>query len=159
MKQKVSNLKIIYSKTIKVVGVTFGNHPKNIQKIIANGLDYKLVKRYSGLKDKQLLKEQTDMKEFNYECLGDVILKPYKYNSEDAISVYINDFDDNYLKVGHIPKKEVSSLIPLFNHEMIIEAFLTGGNLKSILHSEKKDKIETEKLNIGISLDIIVKEK
>ena len=38
MNNKVSDLNILYHKTIKVVGVTFNKHPKNINKIIENGI-------------------------------------------------------------------------------------------------------------------------
>lgn len=161
MNNKVTDLNILYSKTIKVVGVTFENHPKNINKIIKNGMYYKVLKKYSGYKDKELMKEQISMKEYNHECLSDVLLKPYKYNNEDAIKVLINDFDDNYLEVGNIPANEVNNLLPFLNnqYDILIDAYLSGGNLKNILHDPKKDYIEIEKLNIGISLDIIIKEK
>lgn len=161
MKNKVNDLKIIYNKTIKVVGVTFANHPKNINKIIENGIYYKAFKRYSGYKDKELIKENINIKEFNKEELSDVILEAYKYENNDAIKVLINDFDDNYLEVGNIPADEVNNLLPYLNNKknILINAYLTGGNLKNIIHDEKKDYIEIEELNIGISLDIIVKEK
>ena len=161
MKNKVNDLKIIYNKTIKVVGVTFANHPKNINKIIENGIYYKAFKRYSGYKDKELIKENINIKEFNKEELSDVILEAYKYENNDAIKVLINDFDDNYLEVGNIPADEVNNLLPYLKNKnnLIISAYLTGGNLKNIIHSEYKNYIEIEKLNIGISLDIIVKEK
>lgn len=161
MKNKVNELKILYNKNIKVVGVTFDNHPKNINKIIKNGLDYKAFKRYSGYKDKELLKENINIKEFNKEELSDVILETYKYENKNAIRVLINDFDDNYLEVGNIPADEVDNLLPYLTNKnnLIITAYLTGGNLKNIIHNEKKDYIEIEELNIGISLDIIVKEK
>lgn len=161
MKNKVNDLKIIYNKTIKVVGVTFANHPKNINKIIENGVYYKAFKRYSGYKDKELIKENINIKEFNREELSDVILETYKYESKDAIKVLINDFDDNYLEVGNIPADEVNNLLPYLKNKnnLIISAYLTGGNLKNIIHDEYKNYIEIEKLNIGISLDIIVKEK
>ena len=161
MKNKVNDLKIIYNKTIKVVGVTFANHPKNINKIIENGIYYKAFKRYSGYKDKELIKENINIKEFNREELSDVILETYKYESKDAIKVLINDFDDNYLEVGNIPADEVNNLLPYLKNKnnLIISAYLTGGNLKNIIHNEYKNYIEIEKLNIGISLDIIVKEK
>ncbi len=161
MKNKVNDLKIIYNKTIKVVGVTFANHPKNINKIIENGVYYKAFKRYSGYKDKELIKENINIKEFNREELSDVILETYKYESKDAIKVLINDFDDNYLEVGNIPADEVNNLLPYLKNKnnLIISAYLTGGNLKNIIHNEYKNYIEIEKLNIGISLDIIVKEK
>lgn len=161
MKNKVSDLKILYNKTIKVVGVTFDNHPKNINKIIENGIYYKMFKRYSGYKDKELLRENINVKEFNSEELSDVLLETYKYNGEDAIRVLINDFDDNYLEVGNIPKDEVNNLLPFLNNKnnLLVTAYLTGGNLKNIIHNEYKDYIEIEKLNIGIALDIIVKEK
>lgn len=161
MKNKVSDLKILYNKTVKVVGVTFDNHPKNINKIIENGIYYKMFKRYSGYKDKELLKENINAKEFNSEELSDVLLETYKYNGEDAIRVLINDFDDNYLEVGNIPKDEVNNLLPFLNNKnnLLVTAYLTGGNLKNIIHDEYKDYIEIEKLNIGIALDIIVKEK
>ena len=73
----------------------------------------------------------------------------------------INDFDDNYLEVGNIPADEVNNLLPYLKdkNNLIISAYLTGGNLKNIIHNEYKNYIEIEKLNIGISLDIIVKEK
>lgn len=161
MKNKVNDLKIIYNKTIKVVGVTFANHPKNINKIIENGIYYKAFKRYSGYKDKELIKENINIKEFNKEELSDVILETYKYENNDAIKVLINDFDDNYLEVGSIPADEVNNLLPYLKNKnnLIISAYLTGGNLKNIIHDEYKNYIEIEKLNIGISLDIIVKEK
>lgn len=161
MKNKVNDLKIIYNKTIKVVGVTFANHPKNINKIIENGVYYKAFKRYSGYKDKELIKENINIKEFNREELSDVILETYKYESKDAIKVLINDFDDNYLEVGNIPADEVNNLLPYLKdkNNLIISAYLTGGNLKNIIHDEYKNYIEIEKLNIGISLDIIIKEK
>lgn len=161
MKNKVNDLKILYNKTIKVVGVTFANHPKNIQKIIENGIYYKIFQRYSGLKDKELLKDNINIKEFNSEELSDVLLEPYIYEGTHAIRVLINDFDDNYLEIGNIPANEVEALLPFINKKenLIINAYLTGGNLKNIIHKEKKDYIEIEKLNIGISLDIIVKEK
>lgn len=161
MKNKVNDLKIIYNKTIKVVGVTFANHPKNINKIIENGIYYKAFKRYSGYKDKELIKENINIKEFNKEELSDVILEAYKYENNDAIKVLINDFDDNYLEVGNIPADEVNNLLPYLKdkNNLIISAYLTGGNLKNIIHDEYKNYIEIEKLNIGISLDIIVKEK
>lgn len=161
MKNKVNDLKIIYNKTVKVVGVTFEPHPKNINKIIKNGLYYKELKRYDGLKDKEILKKDITLKEFNGEILGEVLLKPYKYENEDAIMVLINDFDDNYLEVGSIPKDEVKALLPFLSKKenIIISAYLTGGNLKNIIHNDKKDYIEIQELNIGISLDIIVKEK
>jgi len=161
MKNKVSELNIKYKKNIKVVGVTFDKHPKNINQIIKNGLEYKEFKRYSGYKDKELIKKEKSIKEFNHELLGDVILKPYKYQNEDAIMVYINNFDDDYLEVGSIPKEEVNTLLPYLNkkEDIIINAYLTGGNLKNIIHEEKKDYIAIEELNIGISLDIIIKEK
>lgn len=161
MKNKVNDLKIIYNKTIKVVGVTFANHPKNINKIIENGIYYKAFKRYSGYKDKELIKENINIKEFNKEELSDVILKSYKYENNDAIKVLINDFDDNYLEVGNIPADEVNNLLPYLKNKnnLIISAYLTGGNLKNVIHDEYKNYIEIEKLNIGISLDIIVKEK
>jgi len=161
MKNKVNDLKIIYNKTIKVVGVTFANHPKNINKIIENGIYYKAFKRYSGYKDKELIKENINIKEFNKEELSDVILEAYKYENNDAIKVLINDFDDNYLEVGNIPADEVNNLLPYLKdkNNLIISAYLTGGNLKNIIHNEYKNYIEIEKLNIGISLDIIVKEK
>ena len=161
MKNKVNDLKIIYNKTIKVVGVTFANHPKNINKIIENGIYYKAFKRYSGYKDKDLIKENINIKEFNKEELSDVILETYKYENDDAIKVLINDFDDNYLEVGNIPADEVNNLLPYLKNKnnLIISAYLTGGNLKNIIHDEYKNYIEIEKLNIGISLDIIVKEK
>ena len=161
MKNKVNDLKIIYNKTIKVVGVTFANHPKNINKIIENGVYYKAFKRYSGYKDKELIKENINIKEFNKEELSDVILEAYKYENNDAIKVLINDFDDNYLEVGNIPADEVNNLLPYLKNKnnLIISAYLTGGNLKNIIHNEYKNYIEIEKLNIGISLDIIVKEK
>ena len=161
MKDKVKELTIIYSKTIKVVGVTFENHPKNINKIIKNGLEYKVLKKYAGYKDKELLKQNLKVKEFNHECLGDVLLKPYKFNQEDAIMVLINDFDDNYLEVGNIPASEVNTLLPFLKkpENIIVDAYLTGGNLKNILHNNKKDIIAIEELNIGISLDIIIKNK
>ena len=161
MKNKVNDLKIIYNKTIKVVGVTFANHPKNINKIIENGVYYKAFKRYSGYKDKELIKENINIKEFNKEELSDVILEAYKYENNDAIKVLINDFDDNYLEVGNIPADEVNNLLPYLKdkNNLIISAYLTGGNLKNIIHNEYKNYIEIEKLNIGISLDIIVKEK
>mgnify|MGYP001113867585 FL=1 len=161
MKNKVNDLKIIYNKTIKVVGVTFANHPKNINKIIENGIYYKAFKRYSGYKDKELIKENINIKEFNKEELSDVILEAYKYENNDAIKVLINDFDDNYLEVGNIPADEVNNLLPYLKNKnnLIISAYLTGGNLKNIIHDEYKNYIEIEKLNIGISLDIIVKEK
>lgn len=159
MKNKVNDLKIIYNKTIKVVGVTFANHPKNINKIIENGIYYKAFKRYSGYKDKELIKENINIKEFNKEELSDVILEAYKYENNDAIKVLINDFDDNYLEVGNIPADEVNNLLPYLKNKnnLIISAYLTGGNLKNIIHDEYKNYIEIEKLNIGISLDIIVK--
>lgn len=161
MKNKVNDLKILYNKTIKVVGVTFANHPKNINRIIKNGLEYKIFKRFAGYKDKELLKENLNIKEFNKEELSDVLLESYKYNGEDAIRVLINDFDDNYLEVGNIPADEVNNLLPFLNNKknILINAYLTGGNLKNIIHDEKKDYIEIEELNIGISLDIIIKEK
>ena len=161
MKNKVNDLKIIYNKTIKVVGVTFANHPKNINKIIENGIYYKAFKRYSDYKDKDLIKENINSKEFNKEELSDVILEAYKYENNDAIKVLINDFDDNYLEVGNIPADEVNNLLPYLKNKnnLIISAYLTGGNLKNIIHDEYKNYIEIEKLNIGISLDIIVKEK
>lgn len=161
MKNKVNDLKIIYNKTIKVVGVTFANHPKNINKIIENGIYYKAFKRYSDYKDKDLIKENINIKEFNKEELSDVILEAYKYENNDAIKVLINDFDDNYLEVGNIPADEVNNLLPYLKNKnnLIISAYLTGGNLKNIIHDEYKNYIEIEKLNIGISLDIIVKEK
>ncbi|MCI9281597.1 MAG: hypothetical protein HFI49_05040 [Bacilli bacterium] len=161
MKNKVNDLKIIYNKTIKVVGVTFANHPKNINKIIENGIYYKAFKRYSGYKDKELIKENINIKEFNKEELSDVILEAYKYENNDAIKVLINDFDDNYLEVGNIPADEVNNLLPYLKNKnnLILSAYLTGGNLKNIIHDEYKNYIEIEKLNIGISLDIIVKEK
>ena len=161
MKNKVNDLKIIYNKTIKVVGVTFANHPKNINKIIENGIYYKAFKRYSGYKDKELIKENINIKEFNKEELSDVILEAYKYENNDAIKVLINDFDDNYLEVGNIPADEVNNLLPYLKNKnnLIISAYLTGGNLKNIIHDEYNNYIEIEKLNIGISLDIIVKEK
>lgn len=161
MKNKVNDLKIIYNKTIKVVGVTFANHPKNINKIIENGVYYKAFKRYSGYKDKELIKENINIKEFNKEELSDVILEAYKYENNDAIKVLINDFDDNYLEVGNIPADEVNNLLPYLKNKnnLILSAYLTGGNLKNIIHDEYKNYIEIEKLNIGISLDIIVKEK
>lgn len=161
MKDKVNDLKILYNKTIKVVGVTFENHPKNINKIIENGIYYKMFKRYSGYKDKELIKGNINAKEFNSEELSDVLLEAYKYEGENAIKVLINDFDDNYLEVGNIPKNEVHNLLPYLNKKsnMLINAYLTGGNLKNIIHDEYKDYIEIAKLNIGISLDIIVKEK
>ena len=161
MKNKVNDLKIIYNKTIKVVGVTFANHPKNINKIIENGIYYKAFKRYSGYKDKELIKENINIKEFNKEELSDVILETYKYENNDAIKVLINDFDDNYLEVGNIPADEVNNLLPYLKNKnnLILSAYLTGGNLKNIIHDEYKNYIEIEKLNIGISLDIIVKEK
>jgi hypothetical protein len=161
MKNKVNDLKIIYNKTIKVVGVTFANHPKNINKIIENGIYYKAFKRYSGYKDKELIKENINIKEFNKEELSDVILEAYKYENNDAIKVLINDFDDNYLEVGNIPADEVNNLLPYLKNKnnLIISAYLTGGNLKNIIHDEYKNYIEIEKLNIGISLDIIVKGK
>lgn len=161
MKNKVNDLKILYNKTIKVVGVTFNNHPKNINTIIKNGIYYKAFKRYHGYKDKELLKENINIKEFNSEELSDVILEPYKFENKDAIKVLINDFDDNYLEVGSIPASEVDNLLPFLNNKnnLIITAYLTGGNLKNIIHTENKDYIEIENLNIGISLDIIVKEK
>ena len=161
MKNKVNDLKIIYNKTIKVVGVTFANHPKNINKIIENGIYYKAFKRYSDYKDKDLIKENINIKEFNKEELSDVILEAYKYENNDAIKVLINDFDDNYLEVGNIPADEVNNLLPYLKdkNNLIISAYLTGGNLKNIIHNEYKNYIEIEKLNIGISLDIIVKEK
>lgn len=161
MKNKVNDLKIIYNKTIKVVGVTFANHPKNINKIIENGIYYKAFKRYSGYKDKDLIKEYINIKEFNKEELSDVILEAYKYENKDAIKVLINDFDDNYLEVGNIPADEVNNLLPYLKNKnnLIISAYLTGGNLKNVIHDEYKNYIEIEKLNIGISLDIIVKEK
>lgn len=161
MKNKVNDLKILYNKTIKVVGVTFNNHPKNINKIIKNGLEYKIFKRFSGYKDKELLKKDINIKEFNKEELSDVLLESYKYDGKDAIRVLINDFDDNYLEVGNIPADEVNNLLPYLNNKknILINAYLTGGDLKNIIHAEKKDYIEIEELNIGISLDIIVKEK
>ncbi len=161
MKNKVNDLKIIYNKTIKVVGVTFANHPKNINKIIENDIYYKAFKRYSGYKDKELIKENINIKEFNKEELSDVILEAYKYENNDAIKVLINDFDDNYLEVGNIPADEVNNLLPYLKNKnnLILSAYLTGGNLKNIIHDEYKNYIEIEKLNIGISLDIIVKEK
>lgn len=157
MTQKIENLNFLYQKRIKVVGVTFDNHPKNIQKIIKNGLYYKELKRYKGLKDKELLKQELSLKEFNREPLCDVLLKPYKYENENAIKVFINDFDDNYLEVGSIPKEEVNNLLPLLTNqnELIMNAYLTGGNLKNILDNT----LQTQELNIGISLDIIIKEK
>lgn len=161
MKNKVSELNILYHKSIKVVGVTFESHPKNINKIIENGIYYRMFKKYKGQKDKEILKENKNVIEFNNEELSDCILEQYKYNDEDAIKVLINDFDDEYLEVGNIPKEEVSSLLPYLNnkHNLIINAYLTGGNLKTVKASNKKDYISTEELNIGISLDIIVKEK
>lgn len=161
MKDKVRELKILYNKTIKVVGVTFENHPKNINKIIKNGIYYKELKRYSGIKDKDILKEELSIKEYNHEVLGDTILNPYTYNGEDAIKVLINDFDDNYLEVGNIPKEEVSNLLPFLDNKnnIIIIAYMTGGNLKNIIHENNKDYIAIEELNIGISLDIIITEK
>lgn len=161
MKNKVSELNILYHKSIKVVGVTFESHPKNINKIIENGIYYRMFKKYKGQKDKEILKENKNVIEFNNEELSDCILEQYKYNDEDAIKVLINDFDDEYLEVGNIPKEEVPSLLPYLNnkHNLIINAYLTGGNLKTVKASNKKDYISTEELNIGISLDIIVKEK
>lgn len=161
MKNKVNDLKTLYNKTVKIVGVTFSNHPKNINKIIENGIYYKMFKRYSGLKDKELLKENINIKEFNREELSDVLLESYKYEGKDAIKVLINDFDDNYLEVGNIPALEVDNLLPYINkkNNLLVTAYLTGGNLKNIIHDEYKNYIEIEKLNIGISLDIIVKEK
>ena len=117
MKNKVNDLKIIYNKTIKVVGVTFANHPKNINKIIENGIYYKAFKRYSGYKDKELIKENINIKEFNKEELSDVILEAYKYENNDAIKVLINDFDDNYLEVGNIPADEVNNLLPYLKNK------------------------------------------
>lgn len=161
MKNKVNDLNILYNKTIKVVGVTFDKHPKNINKIIENGIYYKIFKRFSGYKDKEILKENINIKEFNHEELSDVLLEAYKYQGKDAIKVLINDFDDNYLEVGYIPAEEVSNLLPYLNNKknILISAYLTGGNLKNIIHNESKDYIEVETLNVGISLDIIVKEK
>ncbi len=161
MNNKVSDLNILYHKTIKVVGVTFNKHPKNINKIIENGIYYKEFKKFKGLKDKDLLKENKNLIEFNNVELSDVYLEAYKYNNEDAIKVLINNFDDEYLEVGNIPKKEVPFLLPFINNKsnIIINAYLSGGNLKNVIHDDKKDYIKTEKLNIGISLDIIVKEK
>ncbi len=161
MKNKVKDLNILYNKNIKVVGVTFDNHPKNIKKIIDNGIYYKMFKKYKGHKDKEILKENKNIIEFNNEELSDCLLEAYKYNNEDAIKVLINDFEDDYLEVGNIPKEEVPELLHYLKEKnnLIINAYLTGGNLKIIKEGPKKDYVETEKLNIGISLDIIVKEK
>lgn len=161
MKSKVSELNILYHKNVKVVGVTFEHHPKNIKKIIENGIYYKEFKKYKGQKDKEILKENKNIIEFNNVELSDCLLEAYKYNSEDAIKVLINDFEDEYLEVGNIPKEEVPELLPYLKEKknLIINAYLTGGNLKTIKEGPKKDYVETEKLNIGISLDIIVKEK
>lgn len=161
MKSKVSELNILYHKNVKVVGVTFETHPKNIKKIIENGIYYQEFKKYKGHKDKEILKENKNIIEFNNEELSDCLLEAYKYNGEDAIKVLINDFEDEYLEVGNIPKEEVPELLPYLKEKknLIINAYLTGGNLKTIKEGPKKDYVETEKLNIGISLDIIVKEK
>jgi len=117
MKSKVSDLNILYHKTVKIVGVTFDNHPKNINKIINNGIYYKEFKKYSGYKDKELIKENINIKEFNKEELSDVILEAYKYENNDAIKVLINDFDDNYLEVGNIPADEVNNLLPYLKNK------------------------------------------
>ncbi len=161
MNDKVQDLNILYKKRVKVVGVTFNPHPKNIHKIIKNGLYYHEIKQYNGYKDKDLVKNDLSLKEFNYEILSDVTLIPYKFKDEDAIKVLINDYENDDLEVGNIPKKEVNNLLPYLNknNDIIINAYLCGGNLKDIIHDHKKDYIITKELNIGITLDIIIKEK
>lgn len=153
-------LNYVYATNFHVVGITFENRTSNLKKIIKNHFDNDLIEKYDGMKPKEIKESYEKVGEYENQYLSDTILKPYKYQDEDAIRVKVNNLNGEYLDVGNVPKEEVKELIPYLNNEKYrinISSKIVGGKYKE--WDDVNEEWIYDELNYGIEMTITVYNK
>lgn len=158
-KNIIQEKKIVYNKEIKIAGTSF--HQKELQQIVRKGLNEHYITPYNGLNTKELKESNNKVGQIEFEKLKSINLQPYNFKNEIAIKLLVNDYLDNYIEVGNIPKEEVNNLLPFIeqqeNYNFNVDGYFVGGKYKQFDLFE--EKMITEELNIGIHLKIKISEK
>lgn len=112
-KEKISKQqhkeKILYNKTLSIAGTSF--HQKELIEIATNGMKHDYIEPYDGLSTKEIKNEGDKVWQIADNRFKSIHLEPYKYNGEDAIKFYVNNYLNEFIEVGNIPKEEVQELL------------------------------------------------
>ena len=148
---------ILYDKQLRIAGTSF--HQKELIEVATNGMKYDYIEPYDGLSTKEIKIEGDKVWQIADSRFKSIHLEPYQYKGDDAIKFYVNNYLNEFIEVGNIPKEEVQELLPLLNdnYNISADAYFVGGKYKE--YDLYEEKMKTEELNIGIRLNIRIKRK
>lgn len=154
--------------TFKVSGVSFDddtgkNRQTIIKHIIKQGIKMEYLTAYNDISNKEMIEDYINP---NYYVAGQYIkstkLETSKYNNEEAIKVYISDYEDNYYHIGWVPHDDIYKVLTILqsNNTIKIYSEFIGGKYKEIWYDDINDqeKIKTNTdLSYGIKVIIKIK--
>lgn len=141
---------LLYTTTFHVSGISY--REENLLKVLNNGVQTGEIKRFEGLSRKERIETCEEfgisIGEYTNESIN-VEFNCTQFNGEDAIEVLANDYNDNYILIGYVPKEEINRLIPYLDKKVLIWATIVEGR-QVFFNEDEEDDIEN--LNLGVEL-------
>lgn len=150
-----------------IAGITFNNddginRQDILKKIINTGIQNEYLIPYNGLSIKDMKQELYDqLYEVDGQELTDVRFQETIINNKKAIMVLLNDYNDDYLEIGHVPKDKIQIVKEtLDNKKYNIKCYIRGGKYKEITYYEEdyqdKEEVIEDELIYGLEIRIII---
>ena len=148
----------------KVAGITFENRQEIIKKMIKNFIKYNDIETYYNMTNKEIIESMDEIYEINDLKVPSLRLEPIEEDGNDAIEVYIKDFDSNqeYL-MGYVPKNKLNEVMNFLtvvqnnpDYKILADAYFTGGKFKTSKYDEEKEKdiIVIDERNYGLNVNL-----
>ena len=161
IKKDINKNKIIFN----VAGTTFNNEDGSnrqdiIEKIVNNGIKNEYLIPYNGLTIKDMKQDYYDRLYYvDGQELSDIKFKEKNIKNEKAIMILLNDFNDNYVEVGYVPKNKIEEISTIIkNNDYKVRCFIRGGKYKEIEYYDEdyqyKEEIIENDLIYGLEIKI-----
>lgn len=146
-----------------VAGITFENRQNIIQDIINDAKETMSIDLYDGMTSKEILECGYEVYEISDLKLSSIRLNPTEYKNQDAVEIYITDFNKKEHMIGYVPKDKVEEVLDFMEniekhpeYTLKADAYITGGKYKNAEYDLEKDKdvLITDKRNYGINIKL-----
>ena len=159
-----NNPNLIKEVYFKAAGVTFDDRQSIFKKLVKDGIKDGYIEPYDNMSKKEIIDCYSEVYEANDISVKSIRLEPTTFENEDAIEIYIKDFnnDKEYL-IGYVPKKDIKNteeFLLLYQehpeYTLKAEAYITGGKFKTSEYDEDKEKdvIITDERNYGLNINL-----
>ncbi len=141
---------LLYTTTFHVSGISY--REENLLKVLRNGTKVGEINKFEGLSRKERIQTCQEfgisIGEYTNESI-DVKFNCTQFNGKDAIEVLANDYNNNYILIGYVPKEKIRELITYLDKKVLIWATIVGGK-QVYFNEDEEDNIE--ELNLGVEL-------